>query len=128
MIGLADAISDGLDKEFIAATVRHVSDPALIVRGSNSKWAFRIETSPQDPVVHKLICNFRASHEHARLKRAIAVVQRPDEIWPGATVQNDRRGGFVIIDQFHVEPNHKNSRERLVAKCVTRAHELHRLL
>lgn len=125
---LADDIGNALDMESIAATVRRLSDPALVVRGSNGRWSFRIETSPQESGLYTLICNFRASHEHARLKRANAVFERPDDIWPGANVEDDSRGGFVIIDQSHVEPNQQNSLVCLVARCVMRARELHRLL
>ncbi|GAA5056393.1 hypothetical protein GCM10023208_21080 [Erythrobacter westpacificensis] len=125
---LAQDIGDALDMEFIAATVRRVSDPALVVRGSNGKWSFKIKASPEEPKRHQLICNFRKRHEHRRLQRAYEVTERVEDIWPGATIQTDRRGGFAIIDDVYVEPDHQHSRDCFVVRCVTRAHELHRLL
>jgi hypothetical protein len=58
----------------------------------------------------------------------IALGLDPQDIWPAARVQYDRRGGFVLIDDVEFDESDQVAEHDLINRIVERAYQLHQIL
>lgn len=124
---IRDSLASRLTSASVPATARVVTDPAVVVEANSRNWSLRIERKVDQGVFH-FVARFRSPNEGGRLRKIQQSAIKAEHIWPGATVQHEAGGGFVLIDVLAFEDVHGANAEILGNKAVLRAMELHNVL
>lgn len=124
---LRDQVADLLPEESVPATVRLVSDPAVVISATSRHWSFRIEPT-EVPLTYRLTAGFRSKREPARLQKVIASKIEPGSIWRGAEILPQPGGGFILVDDLVIDASPALDFSLLAERSITRARELHCML
>jgi len=128
LTSLREALQSHLVTRHIPATVRLTCEPTLMVEATSRKWSFDIRAIAREETV-KLRARFRRGKEDRRLRRIRDQQIEPENIWPGAEVENRSGDGFELQEAAPL-PCAKDSKEALALfdLAARRALELHEIL
>lgn len=125
--GIRDDLANRLTSASVPATARVVTDPAIVVEANSRNWSFRIERKVDHEAYH-LVARFRSPNEGGRLRKIQHAAIKAEQIWPGAAVQYDPNGGFVLLDVVNFKDAETFKDNVLLHRVVSRSQELHQIL
>jgi hypothetical protein len=121
---IRDQIADLFASSSVPATVAVNTDPSILVEATSRKWSFSIERKP-GLQRFQIVARFRAPSEARRLRKIQTASIVPETIWPGAQVDYQDGGGFVLVDEVGMADSIEMDGAVLAERSLARAQELH---